>query len=841
MKKSFYLIIIFSLISQFSFSQYVYNWYPLQSGTTNNLNYIDNFNFIERVVGTSGTILISTSGGSNWTSQYSGTGNELRFIGKPIYSFITGSLGTILKSPNGINWIVLSSGTNQTLNSIVKVGFITLIAVGNLGVILSSTDLGTSWSPVTSGTSNNLYSIVSNLSDKSWIVGANGTILNSTNSGLNWHAQQSGSSVNLNFLYFVDDNNLWIVGANGKILRTTNSGINWINVVSGTTGNLKTFHLYANNGWAFGANGTVIRTTNGGLNWLAQPGFTNQNINSSYFATDDNIYVVGDGGIIFQRRVDTNYFPYVFLNRNNINSIFYNSGIIDQDMRTSNTPGFEWPKGSGSFAIFSAGLTSAALYNGSLRMASDMYLGEYLPGYVADSAGIPVGKTDLRFKFYKVKRGDNMNNNPDWANWGQMVPFGAPFVDVNHNGTYEPNIDTPGMKNAVQTIFICLTDGFIESHKEAEGFGGGTLPLYAETHMTAWCYDNPDLMDVQFIRWNIINKSHVPWNSAYFSITADPDLGCPLDDYIGCDTTRELGFCYNAEDVDCNFTFRYPGIVPAVGFLWLRCGNVSNTGISSIDYVAKGIYGGPQCEWEPNPGAVKAYNFMRGCKSDLTPWVIPPGGPLNITKFCFSGDPETGLGWCEAQSQISGSVRNCGGPNVTTGTIVPSNQGQDRRLLMNSGSDNLTINLGDTQKILIAQLIAQGNSRKNSVTKLKILADTVKAVCNRGFIIGIEPISTSVPLRFNLYQNYPNPFNPTSKIKFQIGPPLTPLLGKQGTGVVLKIYDILGQGITTLVNEKLNPGTYEVEFDGSNYPSGVYFYKLSVGSFNQSKKMVLLK
>jgi photosystem II stability/assembly factor-like uncharacterized protein len=95
--------------------------------------------------------------------------------------------------------------------------------------------------------------------------------------------------------------------------------------------------------------------------------------------------------------------------------------------------------------------------------------------------------------------------------------------------------------------------------------------------------------------------------------------------------------------------------------------------------------------------------------------------------------------------------------------------------------------------------------------------------------------------KFFLFQNYPNPFNPYTKIKFEI-PPFYPPLGKGGNGgVSLKIFDILGKEIQTLVNEQLSPGTYEVTFDGSNLPSGIYFYQLRSGEYLETKKLVLLK
>lgn len=97
---------------------------------------------------------------------------------------------------------------------------------------------------------------------------------------------------------------------------------------------------------------------------------------------------------------------------------------------------------------------------------------------------------------------------------------------------------------------------------------------------------------------------------------------------------------------------------------------------------------------------------------------------------------------------------------------------------------------------------------------------------------GIQGNINEVPKSNTLDQNYPNPFNPVTKLKFGI----TDL-----RFVSLKVYDILGNEIETLVNEKLNAGSYEIEFDGSNFPSGVYFYKLQAGEFVETKRMTLIK
>ena len=115
-----------------------------------------------------------------------------------------------------------------------------------------------------------------------------------------------------------------------------------------------------------------------------------------------------------------------------------------------------------------------------------------------------------------------------------------------------------------------------------------------------------------------------------------------------------------------------------------------------------------------------------------------------------------------------------------------------------------------------------------------------KVVCFSG---GVDTISTDVsgegtiPDKFELYQNYPNPFNPSTKIRFEISNQV-----RNGNSfVTLKVYDILGNEVATLVNEEKQPGIYEINFDGSNLSSGVYLYRLRADSFVQTMKMLLLK
>lgn len=102
---------------------------------------------------------------------------------------------------------------------------------------------------------------------------------------------------------------------------------------------------------------------------------------------------------------------------------------------------------------------------------------------------------------------------------------------------------------------------------------------------------------------------------------------------------------------------------------------------------------------------------------------------------------------------------------------------------------------------------------------------------------GISPVNSAILESFNLYQNYPNPFNPNTIIRFSIPSSVK----SQTSNVKLIVYNSLGKEISTLVNENLNSGNYEVRFDSKDLSSGIYYYKLEAGDFRDVKKMVLLK
>ncbi|MBK7379522.1 MAG: T9SS type A sorting domain-containing protein [Ignavibacteriales bacterium] len=209
--------------------------------------------------------------------------------------------------------------------------------------------------------------------------------------------------------------------------------------------------------------------------------------------------------------------------------------------------------------------------------------------------------------------------------------------------------------------------------------------------------------------------------------------------------------------------------------------------------------------------------MMQGLSMDGSQLINPITG--EPTLWPLSGDPVSGIGWYEGEGWPGGDSPG------------------DHRYHVPSGPFNLAA--GDTQEIVIAIPIARGTDNINSITKLRELAAHVQEFYNTELVEILNTKETIAPTGYTLFQNYPNPFNPKTTIEYEV---------PEKANVTIKIYDILGREVKTLVNneEKIR-WKYKVEFDATNFASGVYFYRMQgnpisgAGSFTQTKKMVVLK
>jgi hypothetical protein len=421
----------------------------------------------------------------------------------------------------------------------------------------------------------------------------------------------------------------------------------------------------------------------------------------------------------------------------------------------------------------------------------------------------------------------------DWNEWPAYD--GAPYKDVDNNGYYDATIDTPGVPLASQTIFIKYDDHFSD-------FLYQSPPIGLEISETYWTFSGiPALYNVIYKKTDIVytgGSQPVPGSyidSMYICQWSDPDVGNSSDDFAGCDTALNLGYAYNANPVD----IAYEGVglqPPATGYVFLQgvseyTGNPNDSAVfnfkwrtgykyinpdpmnSFVYFAVNGSWIDPQYNYT---GTLEFYNAMRGYMPQ-PPYPASDSFPSGVADYtengCYllTGDPVAGTG------KLDGVVDTAG----------------DRRIQLVNGPFN--INLGDTVELVCALTSAMGADYLSSITELRKNAYSADSAylsyVTPGYNVGVSPENVIIN-NYKLYQNYPNPFNPATTIKYAV--PKT-------VNVELKVFDILGRAVKTLVNEIRKPGIYEVQFNAGNLTSGVYFYRLKAGEYIKTGRMLLLK
>jgi photosystem II stability/assembly factor-like uncharacterized protein len=792
-------------------------WFIENSGTTNHLNMIKQGYQKFLAAGDNGTLLYSTNNGQNWLSI--NTGFNYNFNDLLVYTainYVFCDNGYILKSTNyGNNWMLLNSGITQNINSAVGINSATIFAACDNGIIIKTTNYGATW--INNYNAGSTIKSIIKVRNSFYAAGNNGTIVRSSNLGINWTILNTGTVLNFNSITgrLFDSLTVFACGNNGILIKTTNGGLSWQSINTGYNYNFTSVGSPIQSDLIItSTEGTVIRSTDNGLSW-----FTEFTANSPVNYFDSFLSrAAGNNGLILYRYNSDYWRSFKLMDANNISTVFTNHCEFNRNKFNGNA-GFEWPKGSNMFARYASGLWLGAISENDTLVALSDYDYEYYPGYT-DNSGNPQGKMDTLNRVYKIIADVNDHDRTSWPNalLGNSDQ-GAPVYFDNASNSWKP------LDFGWQTLFTRFTDGYPESHYL---YAGSTAPLKADIKMINYAFSHSGALDNTIItRYTLINRSNKIWNNLYVGLWVDDDLGDAVDDMVACDTNLNLAYTYNGDNNDGV----YGSAPPAVGFLLLKgpavyTGNNNDTSrlcqafnkVTKVGYKDKKmsvfnwytnggvIYGDPQSYYE-------TYRIMKGLNKHGDPIINPQTNQQ--TTFFYPGDPVTGQGWIN-------------------GPMVPD----DQRFISSFGP--LNMNPNDTQVIVFAQIIARGTSNLNSITALRQYAQEVRNYynnCFSGIPIGIEPVSQNIPDKFELYQNYPNPFNPVTRIQFVI-----PAKAGIHGDVMMKIYNSLGQLIETQNIASVQPGTYEVEFDGSNLSSGVYFYSLVVGNeLIQTRKMILLK
>ena len=229
----------------------------------------------------------------------------------------------------------------------------------------------------------------------------------------------------------------------------------------------------------------------------------------------------------------------------------------------------------------------------------------------------------------------------------------------------------------------------------------------------------------------------------------------------------------------------------------------------------------------------------------VTRVVVDPGDE-NIVYATFNGlkwhDPQPhvyrstnkGSTWIDISSNL---------PDAPVNAFAVDNNYSNRLYLGNDVGMYVSFNTGQSWEVLGEGLpVLPIGDIKIHPTENFLAAGTYGRSMYKidlNLLIDINNEQLQILNEFSLSQNYPNPFNPSTVIHYSI--PNVTLSEVEGSRVQLKIYDILGNEVATLVNKEQPAGNYEVNFDASSLSSGVYLYKLITGIYSETKKMLLLK
>jgi len=415
----------------------------------------------------------------------------------------------------------------------------------------------------------------------------------------------------------------------------------------------------------------------------------------------------------------------IWIDANRMDAVFRNNGTWMYD-NVAGGEGLFWPKGTHLSPIYAGGQWLGAMVDGEVRVAGIQHSAtEFQAGEII-SPGVAANPRDGIYKWYALYPG----GVGDWSNW--PVDQGAP---VDENGD-------PLLIGDV-TAFSVWND--LADHSEY-----GTNKLNAEVRQTVFAFNRADALgDMIFIKWQIINKSGGDWESTYFSIWLDPDLGDAGDDLVGCDSTLGLGFCYNATNDDqtygtappaCGIDFFQGPIIDEIGStVALPDGTVlqDKTMLKMTSFVYYDNNDSPS--GNPNTGG-DVWNYFRGIWRNNVPITYGKRGmePISaehpITRFMFPGDPETETGEGTTLSE----------------PWLDYNE-EDRRFLMTTGPFTMPAwddeNLNDApdfgepgvQEIVAVVILARGADNLNSVTVLKEVDELAQLAYDLNFNLATAP------------------------------------------------------------------------------------------------------
>jgi hypothetical protein len=638
-------------------------------------------------------------------------------------------------------------------------------------------------------------------------AGTNHGVFISNNQGADW-LQRGLSSYNILSLT-VNGNNLF-VGTYYGIFYSSNSGINWSSLIL----SINTNALYMSGNVVYaGTSQGVYKTTNLGLNW-ANIGFPGKNI-GSIILQGNNIVIAKDSTRL----------------NNTLSSVFYSSDNGTTWLQTNLSYVRINSFTSNATKIFAGG--NKIYYSTDSGVNWGLSYGDRGVLSVAADNNLIYAGTDYSDPDHFCKLLRSTNNGSNWnlisltsstEIYSVAISGNSVFAGTYNKGLYKSsdNGSTWNINGFNFETVLCFTNNSSNLYAGADNNNG----VFLSTNFgTSWAQTSLNNLDVYCLASNGSNVFAGPSGGQIYRST-NSGLNW-IESHIA-----NYGLIY-ALAVDGNNVFAANNYYPC---LFRSTNNGINWTETSLNRVTVSLLIKNNYIF-----AGTAYNGVFSSSDYGNTWIQTSLSQKQVNSIIINGNnifagtsesgvyksSDNGINWIQTllNNKVVYSLASYGN------NIFAATQISGVYLSTNSGTNWIQRNQG----------WGEMSVRSLSIMGSYIFAGTEGYSVWRRLlseIIGIQNISSEIPSKYSLYQNYPNPFNPVTKIRFDIQ---KSVVGSQYSVVTLKVFDIPGKEITTLVNETLQPGSYEVTFDGSNLPSGIYFYQLKAGEFVDTKKLILLK
>jgi len=689
----------------------------------------------------------------------------------------------------------------------MKKFIVILVAIVSLWASLFVLKSEAQWVSVTSGISGNSSPFLLSSNGKIYAANSGGVYI-STNNGIKWQRTSLTAGTGV----ILKKDSCLLAGGSGGLFVSTNEGLTWSTGYGGNMGiralTVSGTEIYAAQLYA----GIILKSTNNGFNWSTVYSASNSSFVTAITAKDNYIFAATSGSMFGP--------PKVIVSTNN-GSNWNSAGLDSLSINSMNTINGIIYAGTNSKGIYTSTNNGINWTNSSFQNYEISYIMNVGNEIFVSCRPLASGNCEL----YK-----STNNGVNWVAVNTGGVLRTVSVSIINNITVL-GIESNG-------VYLSSDNGINWQHYMPTEAGVTALYKGSARLFAGVTNDGIYYSDDGGLNWIQSKFAHL----SIHEITSNGNIL-----YAG--TTAGL---WTSTDNGVNWTqsaFSSYGVY--------AISNLNSTMYTGVAY--SGIYKSTNngLNWMPmynRTGCVPYSFYQKGSRIFAGMFM---DGHFFLTGLYFSTND--GISWDSVQglnsvhqikenanymfascSWINGIMRS--GNNGVNWNLMPMNT----RVYRIEVSGNYVFAGSDTYGIYMSTDNGETWRTKNegfsgtNVRSMLIDGSTIFAgEIDQGLykrsitdITSVNNLSTEIPSAYSLGQNYPNPFNPSTVISFQLS---------VVSDVSLMVYDVQGREVQTLVNERLNAGTYEVRFDGSMLTSGVYFYKMVTEGYSETKRMVLIK